>query len=429
MKFDPALPIAVFLGPSLGRDTAQAILPANYYPPVRMGDVYRLLTCGARLIVIIDGVFHAATPVWQREIVAAIDSGIAVVGASSMGALRAAELEPFGMTGIGVIAEWYRTGFIEGDDEVALEHANEEHGFRAFSEPLVNLRWNLARAADAGVISAAERDRLIADEQPLEYGRRGYPHLFESDAFARLAPTSQGALRAFISDRGENLKQLDAESALRWCAGRLPELLQPQHPRHRRGRRVERAIAVLRRGIPTPGHELLPLEDLIVQAAADRVRTTHIVHLASRRFYVLDWARRAGVNAPDGIVDSYRREWTTRQRADDTAAWLAQNGMTADELDREIEARALEAWLLDQAPSAFGLDRPYLEAWAEMMGIEPPEGTEDAAAFRTWLVEQTPNAFGFDQWSMDLAFARELQMSGEIARLAEWRANAGAGAL
>src|SRR3546814_21137726 len=66
--------LAVFLGPSLDQEEARAILPANYYPPVRMGDVYRLMTCSVRLIVIIDGVFHGTAPVWQREIVAAIRS-------------------------------------------------------------------------------------------------------------------------------------------------------------------------------------------------------------------------------------------------------------------------------------------------------------------------------------------------------------------
>jgi len=92
MRFDPATPLAVFLGPSLAPDEARSCLPANYYPPVRLGDVYRLLACGVHRIAIIDGVFHQSTPVWQRELLAAIDEGIEVVGGASMGALRAAEL-------------------------------------------------------------------------------------------------------------------------------------------------------------------------------------------------------------------------------------------------------------------------------------------------------------------------------------------------
>ena len=71
MTYEARIPIAVFLGPSLDLATARSVLPANYYPPVRMGDIYRLLATGVRLIVIIDGVFHASVPVWQREMLAA----------------------------------------------------------------------------------------------------------------------------------------------------------------------------------------------------------------------------------------------------------------------------------------------------------------------------------------------------------------------
>jgi hypothetical protein len=97
--------------------------------------------------------------------------------------------------------------------------------------------------------------------------------------------------------------------------------------------------------------------------------------------------------------------------------------MTEAELHRELEARALEAWLLEQGPDRLGLDRPVLEVWAAAMGIEPPAGVESRDAFRAWLVEKTPNYFGFDQWSADMVFARELQLNGEVARLAaEYRA-------
>ena len=71
MTYEARTPIAVFLGPSLDLATARSVLPANYYPPVRMGDIYRLLATDVCLIVIIDGIFHASVPVWQREILAA----------------------------------------------------------------------------------------------------------------------------------------------------------------------------------------------------------------------------------------------------------------------------------------------------------------------------------------------------------------------
>ncbi|MEY4092992.1 MAG: hypothetical protein RLZZ53_191, partial [Acidobacteriota bacterium] len=47
----------VFLGPTLPVDAARARLDAEYLPPARMGDVYRLLSQRVRRIVLIDGVF------------------------------------------------------------------------------------------------------------------------------------------------------------------------------------------------------------------------------------------------------------------------------------------------------------------------------------------------------------------------------------
>ena len=47
---------------SLTDEKAQKLLDADYYPPVRRGDVYRLLPTGVQTIVIIDGVFHSSSP-------------------------------------------------------------------------------------------------------------------------------------------------------------------------------------------------------------------------------------------------------------------------------------------------------------------------------------------------------------------------------
>ena len=198
MTYEARTPIAVFLGPSLDLATARSILPANYYPPVRMGDIYRLLATGVRLIVIIDGVFHAAVPVWQREILAALKAGITVVGASSMGALRAAELAPYGMIGCGTVFQWYVQGRIAGDDEVALLHAPATQGYRGVSEALVNMRDTLEQACQAGILASEACADLLDWLKGLCYGHRTYDALFASPPFARLPQPTQQALRTFL---------------------------------------------------------------------------------------------------------------------------------------------------------------------------------------------------------------------------------------
>ena len=72
-------------------------------------------------IGIIDGYFENIPSVWHKEILWAMSQGIHVFGSASMGALRAAELAPFGMEGVGAIFEAYRDGWLEDDDEVASE--------------------------------------------------------------------------------------------------------------------------------------------------------------------------------------------------------------------------------------------------------------------------------------------------------------------
>ena len=53
-----------------------------------------------------------------------------------MGALRAAELAMFGMQGHGCVFDWFHTGFLDGDDEVAVLHGSQ-HSYPNFSIPLL----------------------------------------------------------------------------------------------------------------------------------------------------------------------------------------------------------------------------------------------------------------------------------------------------
>jgi hypothetical protein len=67
-------------------------------------------------IVLIDGVFYQDLSVWHKEVVYCLLEGIVFIGAASMGALRAAELHPYGAIGVGQIFERYLAG--EEDDSL-----------------------------------------------------------------------------------------------------------------------------------------------------------------------------------------------------------------------------------------------------------------------------------------------------------------------
>jgi hypothetical protein len=84
-------------------------------------------------VVLIDGTFYQTLSVWIKELLYTMASGVRVIGASSMGAMRAAELWRYGMIGIGEIFEAYKEGSIQDDAWVAMSYDPET--FKPLTEP------------------------------------------------------------------------------------------------------------------------------------------------------------------------------------------------------------------------------------------------------------------------------------------------------
>lgn len=139
----------MFVGPSVAGEEFSSY-PFDFRPPVRQGDIWRATREGPEAIAIVDGYFEGVPSVWHKEILWALHQGIPVLGASSMGALRAAEMDAYGMEGVGAIYAWYRDGVIEDDDEVALVHGPTEIGSPTLSLPMVNVRATAAAARAKG---------------------------------------------------------------------------------------------------------------------------------------------------------------------------------------------------------------------------------------------------------------------------------------
>ena len=189
----------VFVGPTLPAGEVRARLPgAEVLPPAGVGDVLRAARRrGVTRLAIIDGYFERMAAVWHKEILIALEKGIAVWGAASMGALRAAELDAFGMIGVGAIYRAFRRGELVRDDEVAVAHLPAEVGYRAISDALVNLRDGLARAARAGVITARTRDALVELAQRPFYRERSWARLVGDGRAAGLPRRQLAALAAW----------------------------------------------------------------------------------------------------------------------------------------------------------------------------------------------------------------------------------------
>ncbi|MFH5774340.1 TfuA-like protein [Paracoccus sp. NGMCC 1.201697] len=181
----------IFAGPSLRTLDSAAFPDFTFLPPVTQGDLYAAALCQPAAIGIIDGFFDGQPAVWHKEILWAMSRGIAVFGAASMGALRAAELAPFGMVGVGRIFQDYRDSRLCDDDEVALVHGPAETGYVGLSEPMVNIRATVERAVNEGIIAATEAEVLLATAKSRFYPQRNWdailgdlPDLRARDEFA-----------------------------------------------------------------------------------------------------------------------------------------------------------------------------------------------------------------------------------------------------
>jgi hypothetical protein len=164
--------VHVFVGPTLSAAQILAIdSEARIHPPVVHGDLLRFDLRSDDVVVIIDGGYHHTGSVRHKEILSLLAAGVRIVGCSSMGALRAAELSSCGMIGNGVVFEMYRDGVIDADDEVAVAHGDGPE-YRKFSEPLVNIRNALTAACRAGIVSPSEVMAITAHARALPYTAR-----------------------------------------------------------------------------------------------------------------------------------------------------------------------------------------------------------------------------------------------------------------
>lgn len=148
-----AMNVFVFAGPSL-RDydlPEDVAAQVQFLPPAGQGDIARLaLDHPGSIIVLIDGTFRNALAPWHKELLFAMQSQeCRIIGAGSLGALRAVECQPWGAEPFGEIASWYADGTVMDDAEVALTHRTAKYEYAATTVPLVNVRASDCLTDDA----------------------------------------------------------------------------------------------------------------------------------------------------------------------------------------------------------------------------------------------------------------------------------------
>jgi hypothetical protein len=422
----------VFVGPTLPVAEASRLVDATFLPPAGQGDVYRAVKrLRPDIIGIIDGYFHQTGSVWHREILWAMAEGIHVLGAASMGALRAAELQKYGMRGIGKVFEAFRDGRFmpfeepfEDDDEVAVIHGPPETAFVPLSEAMVDIRDTLARAAEAGVITTNTRDELAATGKQRSYRERLLAHILQKAAAENPASPELTALAAWLPRNRSSRKAGDAvllleeigrlvadfpgsfaagfrlEPASVWTrfleneetasrsiseieAGALEELrLRPAEWRVAHRQALLRHVAAEQAGFAVER-----LSDCEIRASLDRLR--HSCTLRTQQ-ELTAWAERNGLDGPGLERLMHREAFLDRLQVQgcgllesEAADYLRLNGRFSELAARSAAKRrwASEAGMLGRRPS--GVAAAELMDWfiANRLGhrMQHPNGDQLAA--------------------------------------------------
>ncbi|HEX9621304.1 MAG TPA: TfuA-like protein [Polyangiaceae bacterium] len=364
----------VFSGPSLEASAARELLPrATFLGPAACGDVYLASKLSPPAIAIIDGYFDHRLPVWHKEILWVLSRGIPVYGASSMGALRAAELAEHGMVGVGSIYEQFQSGELEDDDEVAVLHEPPERNYRARSEAMVNIRATLRAAWAAGVIDSGAEAAVVAAAKSLFYADRSFDAALEGASELRQATRIR--LKKWVSANGVvDQKRADAMALLRRLRDDLehPSVHQPKfrfshtnywqtlrhsldHARSESARPESAAAGPFGRGGAARWLENLRARDASLHQT--------ICMAALERAFALELARQVGVRVSPNQVqqasERFRREHGLLT-PEATSRWLAQNSLdlagfselSHDQVLVDEFADRVRAAILEQLPSA-----------------------------------------------------------------------------
>jgi hypothetical protein len=208
----------VYLGPTLNRDEASKILEADYRDPAKKGDFLRLSHTSdeKKYVGFIDGVFLHDYPPSPIEVYhLATRKNIELIGASSLGALRAVELEKFGMKGIGKIFQLFKNGILNADDEVAVTFVRDKNILQ--SEALIDIRFNLFLAYKKGIITNQTKKRSVKIAKNIYFPFRNYDDIIRltQEQFPSINDELEN-FRDYILKNRDSLKARDARKLLKY---------------------------------------------------------------------------------------------------------------------------------------------------------------------------------------------------------------------
>lgn len=148
-------------------------------PPINRG-VLEKIKFNAKnppLVLILDGVYGSSLSITATECRQFLERGGRLVGASSIGALRASELWSVGMIGVGQVYNMLRIGYIRSDADIAV--AYDERTFREITISIIHVRSILSILEEREDISSILSRHLLKKAHSLIWFERYWDSLIE----------------------------------------------------------------------------------------------------------------------------------------------------------------------------------------------------------------------------------------------------------
>ncbi|MBW4473917.1 MAG: TfuA domain-containing protein [Stenomitos rutilans HA7619-LM2] len=215
--------IIAFAGPSLPAipDSTWNLLlnQVQLQPPAQEGDILAVIDERPHTLVLIDGYYfdgrdHIVAAVKPQELITAVNAGIRLIGAASIGAIYAAELSQYGVVGVGQVFEWFRNGILRGTDELIILHLPEEFGYQHITVALVEVRYALQQLVNEQFVSAAASQAFIATVKELPFPERSLDVILQL-ARSYLNESTIKALQLRLTSN--SVKQADTKLGLQFA--------------------------------------------------------------------------------------------------------------------------------------------------------------------------------------------------------------------
>ena len=215
----------IFLGPSLSHEKARKIFQADFRGPAKKGDLLRASgdIDDSTIVCLVDALFlqdYPPSPIEVYQLM--LNKNIKLYGAASLGALRAVELEKFGMIGMGKIFELYKKGKLTADDEVAVTFVEGEHQLQ--SEAMIDIRFNLFLAHRTGIINEITKKTIAKVAKNIYFPYRNYTDILDQTEKQYPAVSKDlKSFRTYIIKNRQSLKERDTIKLINYVKSLLTE--------------------------------------------------------------------------------------------------------------------------------------------------------------------------------------------------------------